>query len=557
MIKLGVFIDGCKGSVSEHLDMDLLVREIEKDKRVSGVFQNERLNSEQGEAFIKEKIKKNKLERVVIAGCSPRSNEATFRGACLEAGINASLVAIANIREQCAWVHQGDREGATHKALALTKMAIARCLLYQPGEDVSLEVNPRVMVVGGGIAGMNAALSMANRGFEVTLVEREGRLGGMLNRLYKIYPSYETGRKLVARTAEKVKGHSRIKLLLNTSVKKVEGRMGDYKVILENPDGEEQQESVGVVIAATGARVLEPWGLYNYDGKRVITQLELERLLERGEFKAKNVVMIQCAGARGQVKDYCSKICCLTALKNATLIKELHPNTNVVVLYQVIQTYGIKYEDDHRRARGMGIVFLRYAKDDPPRVENGTVTFYHDFLGDEVEIDADLVVLSTPLIANEDALDVARALGINADEDDFFLESNIKMKPVDASREGIYIAGTCRWPCDIDEAVGLALAASERAAIPLLGKSLQVASGIMSVASVLEDECIGCKLCEYSCPSGAIQVEDTEKGAKARVEEVLCMGCGVCVSACPERAVELKHYTDEIIRAQLKEALVE
>jgi heterodisulfide reductase subunit A len=266
--------------------------------------------------------------------------------------------------------------------------------------------------------------------------------------------------------------------------------------------------------------------------------------------------MIQCAGARGQVKEYCSKICCLTALKNATLIKEKYPNTNVVVLYQVIQTYGIKYEDDHRRARGMGIVFLRYGKDNPPTVQNGTVRFYHDFLGDEVEIDADLVVLSTPLIPNEDALDVARALGITTDSDDFFLESNIKMKPVDSSREGVYISGTCRWPCDIDEAVGLALAASERASIPLLGKSLQVGPGILSVASVIEDDCIGCKLCEYSCPSGAIRVLETDRGAKAHVEEVLCMGCGVCVSACPERAVELKHYSDEIIRAQVKEALV-
>lgn len=265
--------------------------------------------------------------------------------------------------------------------------------------------------------------------------------------------------------------------------------------------------------------------------------------------------MIQCVAAMGQVKSYCSKICCMVALKNSMLIKELSPKTNVVVLYQVIQTYGIKYEDDHRKARGMGIAFFRYTPDKPPKVEPGKVTFYHDFLGDEVEIDTDLVVLSTPLIPQEDAAELAQAVGISQDDEGFLLEANIKLRPVDSAKDGVYLAGSCRWPCDIDEAVTLACAAAGRAALPLAAESIEVGPSVGSISEVSEERCIGCQLCTYLCAANAITVIETEKGLKARADEVFCKGCGICVAACPEKAIELKPYKVVNLLAQVKAAL--
>ena len=546
--KLGVLICTCSGSIAEHIDLKFLE---ETALQASRVYQSHpTLCTKEGVGFLRKLIKENGLERVVIAACTPKLYESLFRKTCQEEGINSNLIEIANIREQCAWAHRGDKKGATTKALSQVKMAMSRCLNAEPIKTQRLAIQPRALVIGGGVAGMNAALKLTRLGYEVELVEKSDRLGGLVKELFKFYPAYKEGMLLVKDLIQQVKENPKIRVHLNSKVEAVKGKIGDYEVAIRG-----QNLKVGVIVVASGAQVMKPAGLYNYDGKNIITQFELEKMLKDGRFKAKTVVMIQCVGSRGQVRDYCSKICCMVALKNGMLIRELYPSTNVVILYQVFQTYGIKYEDDHRKARGMGIAFLRYTPEKPPKVEPGKVTFFHDFLGDEVEIDTDLVVLSTPLVPQDDARELATALGVALDEDEFFLEANIKLRPVDSTKDGIYLAGSCRWPCDVDEAVALACAAAGRAALPLAAEFLEVGPSVISISEVLEERCIGCRLCTYVCPSNAITVNETEKGLKARVEEAFCRGCGICMAGCPEKAIELKPYREATLLSQVKAAL--
>jgi len=545
---LGVVICNCSESISELIDIPFLK---EKARHLADECEvHPALCTKEGIEFLKGFIKEKKLERVVIAACTPKLYESLFRKACQEAGVNPNFVEIANIREQCAWVHRADRTGATAKALAQVRMAITRSLKAEPVLTQRLAIQPRALVVGGGVAGLNAGLKLSHLGYDVEIVEKTDQLGGLTKELFKLYPTNVDATVLVKDLVQRVRDNKKIKVHLNSQVKSVTGKIGNYEVTVDD-----QKLIIGIIVVATGAQVLKPYGLYAYDGKNVITQLELEKLLKEGRLKAKTVVMIQCVGAMGHVQSYCSKICCMVALKNSMLIKELYPKTNVVVLYQVIQTYGIKYEDDHRRARGMGIAFFRYTKDKPPKVEPGKVTFYHDFLGDEVEIDADLVVLSTPLVPQDDAAELAQAVGCPLDEDKFFLEANIKLRPVDSAKDGIYLAGSCRWPCDVDEAVTLACAAAGRAALPLAAESIVVGPSVGSISEVSEERCIGCRLCTYLCAANAITVIETENGLKARADEVFCKGCGICVAACPEKAIELKPYKEVKLLAQVKAAL--
>ncbi len=548
-IRIGVFLCHCGSNIAGYLDMEELEEFSKTLPNVVFVQRNLYTCSEGGINQIKEGIKKHNLNRVVVASCTPRTHEPLFRSACAEAGLNPYLFEMVNIRDQCSWVHMQEKEQATEKAKALIKMGVAKAALLEPKEPISSEIERRALVIGGGIAGMNAAYSIANMGFEVLLVEKRDRLGGMLSELNKIAPEMRDAEAVLKEVEEKIRKAHNIKVFLNSEIISVKGFVGKYKVSIKTKE-ETKEFEVGVIIVATGAEVFVPENMYGYDGSRVITQLEFERLLKSGlDDSVNTVVMIQCVGARTEKRSYCSRICCQIAVKNAILVKEANKKARVYILYRDIQMYGVENEELLREAKKKGVRFINYDPERPPVLEDGKVKVYSPLLGEEMEIGADLVVLSTPLIPAEDCADLSKLLRVPLNENGFFLEAHVKLRPLDFATDGIFLCGSARFPANVKEAISQALGAASRASIVLLKDSITV-EPIVSVL-VNEDACRGCGLCVALCPYGALEIRQTEKGRKVHVIEVACKGCGVCASTCYQHALTINSFRDDQILAQI------
>ena len=548
-IRIGVFVCDCGSNIAGYLDCPSLAEYAETLPDVAFVKENLYTCSETGINEIKEAIKEEKLNRVVVASCSPRTHEPLFRESCEEAGLNPYLFEMVNIRDQCSWVHMQEREEGTNKARDLIRMGVAKAALLQPQEPIQSEMDPKALVIGGGISGMISALALANRGYQVFLVEKSAELGGLLRNLHKLAPANVDAQEFLAKQAEAVSNHEHIQLLTSTTINEIQGYIGHYDVTVST-NGVEQEFGVGVIIIATGAKVFKPEGLFNYDGKRVITQLELEQLFKEDDFSAENVVMIQCVGARNQERKYCSRICCMTAIKNGIAIKEQNPEANVHVLYRDIQAYGTENEVLYQRSKQLGVRYIKYDQERQPEVLENTVKVYHHLLGRDLELPQDLVVLSTPLIAGEDNTELSKLLRVTLDENKFFLESHVKLKPLDFATDGVYLCGNAHYPASIREAISQALGAASRASIPLT-------KGVMTVdpiVSVLADEeaCRGCGLCVALCPYGALEITQTDKGRKVRVIPVACKGCGICASTCYVHALNINSYTDQQVEEQIR-----
>ncbi len=551
-IRIGVFVCDCGSNIAGYLNVKDLAEYAGTLPNVVYVKENLYTCSESGINEIKAAIRDEKLNRVVVASCTPRTHEPLFRGTCEEGGLNPYLFEMVNIRDQCSWVHMQEREQGTDKAKDLIRMGVAKAALLEPQESIKSEIDPRALIIGGGISGMTAALALANRGYQVFLVEKQPRLGGLLLQLDKLAPSRVSGETFAKQQAELVERHPHIKLFTSSTVQEVSGYIGHFKVTLDCR-GTREEFGAGVVIVATGAQVLKPHGLFGYDGERVITQLELEPLLKEGTFSPQSVVMVQCAGARNEERKYCSRICCMVALKNAIAIKERSPQTGVRVLYRDIQAYGIENEEMYRRAKELGVLFINYDPARPPVVESGKVRVTHHLLGRELELPAELVVLSTPLIAGEDNVAISKLLRVSLDENKFFLEGHVKLKPLDFATDGIYLCGNAHYPATVREAISQALGAASRASIPL-------AKGVMTVEPIVstladEDACRGCGLCVALCPYGALEIVHTEKGRKVKVIPVACKGCGMCAATCYQHALSVNSYTDEQIAEQMSACL--
>jgi heterodisulfide reductase subunit A len=456
---------------------------------------------------------------------------------------------MVNIRDQCSWVHMQERELGTNKAKDLIRMGVAKAALLQPQQPIESEMDPRALVIGGGIVGMTAALALGNRGYQVTLVEKAARLGGLLLQLDRIGPSRVDAATLAKQYADQVSNHPHIRVLTSTTVDDVQGYIGHFSVTAST-NGTRDTFGTGVIIVAIGAQVLKPVGLYNYDGNQIITQLELEERLKSGSFAAKQVVMIQCVGARIEERKYCSRICCMVAIKNAIEIKERQPDTQVHILYRDIQAYGTENESMYAHAKELGVRFIKYDLNNPPKVEPDRVLVHHHLLGRDLALAQDLVVLSTPLVAGEDNVAVSKLLRVTLDENKFFLEGHVKLKPLDFATDGVYLCGNAHYPATVREAISQALGAASRASIPL-------SKGVMTVEPIVstlvdEDACRGCGLCVALCPYGALEIVRTEKGRKVRVIPVACKGCGVCAATCYQHALSINSYTDEQVGQQIK-----
>jgi heterodisulfide reductase subunit A len=494
---------------------------------------------------LKQMIKEHNLNRVVVCSCTPRTHEPLFRSTCAEAGLNPFLYEQVNIREHCSWCHKEEPAKAMGRARDQIAMGVARAALLEPQIEPEVDVEPAALVLGGGVAGMSAALRLANMGYPVTLVEKSAQLGGLVKSLYKLYPTFEDAGEFVGDMVEKVTSHERIKVLTSSKLENLKGYIGNYVASISG-ENEKTEIKVGVVIVAIGSRVLEPEGLYDYDGKKVITQLQFEELLRSGETSGKNVVMIQCVGCRNEERVYCSRVCCMTAVKNAILAKEAGGGTGVHILYRDLMTYGEEYEELLRKSKKLGVRYINYDPDNPPKAEGDKVKIYHNLMGRELELPYDYLVLATPLLSHEDSQELAMHLKVPQDEHGFFLEAHVKLRPVDFATDGIYVCGSAHWPKDIPESISQAYAAASRAAIPMAKGKIKVEP---ITSCVDEEKCIGCALCANNCPYSAIEM--TEEG-KARTIEASCKGCGLCAASCPQNAITMRHYTDGQLEAAME-----
>jgi heterodisulfide reductase subunit A len=556
--RIGVFVCHCGVNIGAVVNVPEVVEYAKTLPNVAHAEGNLYTCSSDGLNKIKEAIKNHSLNRVVVASCTPRTHEPLFRGACEEAGLNKYLFHMANIREHCSWVHPKDPKGATEKAKELVRMAVAKAALLEPQEEPEISVQPSALVIGGGVSGMSAALSLARQGFSVHLVEKENELGGKLRELYKLHPNNVQSSEILEEFVQAVRSNPNIIVHTSSTVKGNEGFIGNFKATLDH-EGKGETIDVGTIIVATGADVLKPEGIYSYgDCKKVITQLELENLMKENTLKKpKSVVMIQCVGAREEKeggRNYCSRICCAVAIKNALEIKELFPNAEVAVLYRDMQTYGKDFEEQYQKAREKSIQFIRFDAETPPEVipkprGKCTIRVNDILINDTIEIGADLVVLSTPLIQREDAKELSKMLKVPLGADGFFFEAHVKLRPVDFATDGIYVCGTAHSPKTISESIAQAYAAASRAGIPMALKQVKTEA----ITSVINEElCTGCGTCIKLCPYNAIQKD--ERGV-ATVNDVLCKGCGVCAASCPEKAITMRHFSDDQVLAEATAAL--
>jgi heterodisulfide reductase subunit A len=502
------------------------------------------------QSIIKERIREHRLNRVVVASCTPRTHGPLFMNTVREAGLNPYLFEMANIREHCSWVHSTVPAEATEKAKELVRMAAAKARLLRPLRPISIPIVKSGLVIGGGITGLNAALGLAEQGFDAYLVEKESELGGLTKRIYfdlsgEDVHGYMTG------LIEKVRSHPRIKVFTGARLKSFSGYLGNFKTTVAH-DGKEEELSHGVVIVATGGDPLKTEE-YSY-GKHpgIMTVLELEGKLARQEIDVsgrKTFVMIQCVGSREKGRTYCSRVCCTETIKNALRIKQLNPKAAIFILAKDMRTYGFR-EDWFRKARDEGIVFIRFDNASKPAVsvEGGqiAVTVKDRVVGKSLKIKPDYLALAVATVPPPDNLELAKLLKVPLSKDRFFLEAHMKLRPLDFASEGIFLAGLAHSPKFIEECVFQANGAVSRACT-ILSRDRFEGEGITS--QVDEEKCTGCRTCEFVCPYGAVKVDPAK--TKAVVAEVLCKGCGTCSAGCPKRAITMRQFTNEQILSQV------
>jgi len=557
--RVGVFVCHCGANIGRVVDVPSVVDYALTLDNVVHAEEGLFVCSTDAAEQISNTIREKGINRVVVAACTPRTHEPLFRDTLREGGINQYFFDMANIREHCSWVHSKQKEEATAKAKDIVRMSVARTVNLEPLQEFDLPVNKTGLVVGGGLAGMTSALSLANQGFEVHLVEKDTDLGGMALRIHYTLEGLDV-QVYLSDLIHTIYQHPQVHVSHDATIIDVSGYVGDFVTTVKS-EGRVKKIRHGTAILATGADEYKPVEYLYGEDDRVLTQLELEEQITKGEdrlINSRSLVMIQCVGCRQEDRNYCARICCSQAIKNALKLKEINPEMDIYILFRDMRTYGFK-EDYYREAADKEVKFIRWEPDDKPRVEAATegdkpilrVTVSDPILGQRVAIDADLLVLSAAVIPSAGSQEIARLFKVPLSPDGFFQEAHVKLRPVDFAAEGVFLCGTAHYPKHISETISQAYGAAGRA-VTILSQDSVTASG--SVCEVNESDCVSCGACITACTYGAIEFRDTPKGKKAWVNPILCKGDGLCNAKCPTNAIILKHFTDEEIFCQIDAA---
>ncbi len=604
--RIGVFVCHCGVNIGGFVDVPNVVEYVKTLPNVVYAGRNLYTCADDGLSAIKNAIKEHSLNRVIVASCTPRTHAPLFRRTCEEAGLNKYLFEFVNIREHCSWVHMKEPERATEKAKKLIEMGVAKAALLEPQEEARVPVEPRALVLGGGVAGMSAALSLANQGFETHLVEKEANLGGFVRNLHTLYQTGKGGIESINPLIEKVLANKKIKLFTSSMLKNLTGYIGNYDATIAGKDGETKTK-FGTIIVATGALEYKPAGLYGYgEYQNVITLGEFEKIEMEGSLPpVKSIAFINCAGSRGQALEYCSRICCTNAIKSAMKLLEAKApeaaatlaasipeapreeeavaeeggrrrrrrreapagaaaapsGIEVTVFNRGITTYGIDHELLYNSARERGVKFVKFIPENPPKVSREgdklAISYYHETLKMERKMNPDLIILAAPLVQRPEAEELSKMLKVPLGRDKFFFEAHVKLRPLDFATEGIYLCGTAHAPVFIDEAIYQAYGAASRASIPLARGYVQNEA----ITAVVDDKkCIGCGSCYGVCPYHAIELSEKDvsleevslKTRKSNVNPAVCKGCGTCVVICPTGAIAQRNFTMPQISAAIK-----
>ncbi|MGQ9747418.1 MAG: FAD-dependent oxidoreductase, partial [Candidatus Caldatribacteriaceae bacterium] len=550
-VRIGVFICRCGINIAGVVNVKEVAEWARQFPGVVYVEENLYTCSQDTQERIKEKILEYNLNRIVVASCSPRTHEGLFQETLREVGLNPYLFEMANIRDQCSWVHQEWPEQATEKAKDLVAMAIAKVSLLEPLKPVPLPVGKSVLIIGGGLSGMTAAWEAAQQGLQVYLVERERELGGQLRGFRKRFTI--EGQELVQfkeHLLQKIITHPKIAVFTQAKVQRSSGFVGNFETVITHK-GEEITLKHGGVIVATGGKSYQPKEFLYGESSKVITQIELEeKLQEPLAFQPQKVVMIQCVGSRNDKHPYCSRVCCLTAVKNALRLKELYPKVEIYILYRDIRTYGL-YERYYREARQRGVVFIPFGDDDSPSVfrkdEQLLVAVKSSLLEEEFIVSADWVVLSTGIEAENSNKDIAQLFKVPLHQDGFFLEAHVKLRPVDFATEGVFVCGLAHGPKLFHESILQAKACVARLMTILSKDSIRAEA---QIATVDDTRCTACGDCEKICQYQAVRVNYT-KGV-AEVNPALCKGCGLCSATCKSGAIRVQGFAPEQIVSEVE-----
>ena len=560
--RIGVFVCNCGTNIGGIVDVPAVAEYARTLPHVAYVEENMFTCAQDTQDKLRQVVAEKGLDRVVIAACTPRTHEPLFQETLRDAGLNKYLVEMANIRNQCSWVHSKEPALATKKSKDLVRIAAAKAALMTPLSQPEVGITQKGLVIGGGVAGMTAALGLADQGFYTYLLEKGPSLGGYalsLDQAWTGEPIADNVRKMM----DKVAAHPAIEVLTQAQIQDTSGFVGNFKTKVHygglNGDGREAELAHGAVIIATGASAYEPKEYLYGKNNRVFTHVTLDPAMEENPAlveEAGCAVFIQCVGSREPSRPYCSKVCCTHTVKKAVQLKEKNPDMDVYVLYRDIRTYGQR-ESLYRQARDMGVVFIRYDVDEKPVVTEAddglNIRVKERILGMDIQIEADFLVLATAIEARGNEA-LAQMFKLTLNDDKFFMEAHAKLRPVDFSTDGIFLCGTAHYPKPVEECVAQAKAAASRA-VRVLSRTSVTVDGVVS--HVDEARCRGCGACEAACPFGAISVTESEAGVKlAHVQQALCKGCSACATACPTGAAGVYHYNNEVL-AMVEAALEE
>jgi heterodisulfide reductase subunit A len=552
--RIGVFVCKCGTNIAGVLDVPAIAEYARSLPSVVYVEENLFSCSQDTQEKMAQVIKEQKLNRVVVAACSPLTHEVLFQETVVNAGINKYLFEMANIRNQCSWVHGGDAKAGTEKAKDLVRMAVGKVSLFEPMSEPRIKINETALVIGGGLAGMSAARNLAVQGYRTCLIEKEGVLGGQARNLYQTWKG-ENVQQNLAKLIQDVQSNPKIDVYLKTELKQVEGFVGNFRSTLQT-NGNEKVLEHGIAIVATGASEFKPdQYLYGKD-PRVLTRLELDRKFidqDPSLGKIRSAVFILCVGSRIKERPYCSEVCCTHSVVGALKLKEINPDMDVFIVYRDMRTFGL-FEDLYREARSKGILFIRYDETKELKVAEDQndlqVLFTSSVLNREMEIRPDLLILATALVPPEKNR-IATLFKVPVNKDGFFAEAHVKLRPIDFATDGVFLCGLAHSPKPINESIAQGLGAAARA-VTLLSQKEMFGNAI--VAFINPESCVGCQGCLKVCPYEAIQFLEDRRICE--INEVICKGCGACAATCPSASAQLKRFTSRQIYAQIEKCMV-